>query len=60
VLAGWALVVGIAAPVADSVVVGYRLALTPDRLVGRVKSVRTTASLVASPLARSSPAGCSG
>src|SRR5262249_37782324 len=50
VLAGWALVVGIAAPVADSVVVGYRLALTPDRLVGRVESVRTTISLVASPL----------
>jgi MFS family permease len=50
VLAGWALLFGIAAPVTDSVVVGYRLAMTPDRLVGRVESVRTTISLVASPL----------
>jgi hypothetical protein len=50
VLAGWALLFGIAAPVTDSVVVGYRLAMTPGRLVGRVESVRTTISLVASPL----------
>jgi MFS family permease len=50
VLAAWALLFGIAAPVTDSVVVGYRLAMTPDRLVGRVESVRTTISLVASPL----------
>lgn len=49
-LAGWALLFGIAAPVTDSVVVGYRLAMTPHRLVGRVESVRTTISLVASPL----------
>lgn len=50
VLAAWALLFGIAAPVTDSVVVGYRLAMTPHRLVGRVESVRTTLSLVASPL----------
>ena len=50
VLGIWALLFGIAAPVTDSVVVGYRLAMTPNRLVGRVESVRTTISLVASPL----------
>jgi MFS family permease len=50
VLAGWSLLFGIAAPVTDSVVLGYRLAMTPHRLVGRVESVRTTISLVASPL----------
>jgi hypothetical protein len=50
VLAGWGLLFGVAAPVTDSVVVGYRLAVTPDRLVGRVESVRTTISLTASPV----------
>ena len=50
VLAGWALLFGLAAPVTDSVVVGYRLAITPDRLVGRVESVRTPISLLAGPL----------
>jgi MFS family permease len=50
VLALWAMLFGIAAPVTDSVVVGYRLAITPDRLVGRVESVRTTISLIAGPL----------
>jgi MFS family permease len=50
VLAAWSVLFGIAAPVTDSVVVGYRLAVTPGRLVGRVESVRTTISLVASPL----------
>jgi MFS family permease len=50
VLGIWALMFGIAAPISDSVVVGYRLAMTPNRLVGRVESVRTTISLVASPL----------
>jgi MFS family permease len=49
-LAVWAILFGVAAPVTDSVVVGYRLAITPDRLVGRVESVRTTISLVAGPL----------
>ena len=50
VLAIWAILFGLAAPVTDSVVVGYRLAITPDRLVGRVESVRTTISLLAGPL----------
>jgi predicted MFS family arabinose efflux permease len=50
VLAVWAVLFGLAAPVTDSVVVGYRLAITPHRLVGRVESVRTTISLVAGPL----------
>jgi MFS family permease len=50
ILAIWAILFGLAAPVTDSVVVGYRLAITPDRLVGRVESVRTTISLLAGPL----------
>ena len=41
---------GIAAPVTDSVVVGYRVALTPDRLLGRVESVRSNISLLIAPL----------
>ena len=41
---------GLAAPVTDSVVVGYRIALTPDRLVGRVESVRSSISLLVAPL----------
>jgi hypothetical protein len=41
---------GLAAPITDSVVVGYRLAITPDRLVGRVESVRTNISLLVTPL----------
>jgi hypothetical protein len=41
---------GIAAPVTDSVVVGYRVAMTPDRLLGRVESVRSSISLLIAPL----------
>ena len=41
---------GLAAPVTDSVVVSYRIALTPDRLLGRVESVRSSISLLAAPL----------
>ena len=41
---------GIAAPVTDSVVVGYRIAMTPDALLGRVESVRSSISLLVSPL----------
>lgn len=37
-------------PVTDSVVVGYRVAVTPDELLGRVESVRSTISLLAAPL----------
>lgn len=41
---------GIAAPVTDSVVDGYRVALTPEHLLSRVESVRTTIALVIAPL----------
>lgn len=50
VLAAALTVFGLAAPITDSVVVGYRLAMTPDRLVGRVESVRTNLSLLIAPL----------
>src|SRR4051794_13580919 len=39
----------VAAPVTDSVVVGYRIAMTPDPLLGRVESVRSTIALVLAP-----------
>jgi MFS family permease len=34
----------------DSIVVGYRVAMTPDRLLGRVESVRSTISRLIEPL----------
>jgi hypothetical protein len=37
-------------PSTDSVVHGYRIAMTPDRLLGRSESVRTTISLLIAPL----------
>jgi Transmembrane secretion effector len=40
----------IAIPATDSVVHGYRLAMTPDRLLGRVESVWSTISLLIAPL----------
>ena len=40
----------VAMPVTDSVVVGYRMAVTPDRLLGRVESVRMTLAQLAYPL----------
>jgi hypothetical protein len=40
----------LAIPSTDSVVHGYRIALTPDRLLGRAESVRTTISLLIAPL----------
>jgi len=40
----------IAIPSTDSVVHGYRIALTPDHLLGRVESVRATISLAIAPL----------
>jgi MFS family permease len=40
----------VAMPVTDSVVVGYRIAVTPDRLLGRVESVRSTISRLVQPL----------
>jgi len=50
VLAAAVTLFGVAAPVTDSVVIGHRLAVTPDRLVGRVESVRTTISLLVGPI----------
>jgi MFS family permease len=41
---------GLAIPSTDSVVRGYQLAMTPDRLLGRVESVRTTIALLIAPL----------
>jgi hypothetical protein len=41
---------GLAIPNTDSVVISRRLALTPDRLVGRVESVRSTLALLIAPL----------
>lgn len=40
----------LAIPSTDSVVNGYQLAMTPDRLVGRVESVRSTIALAIAPL----------
>jgi hypothetical protein len=39
-----------AAPVTDSAVDGYRVAVTPDRLIGRVESVRSNIALLIAPL----------
>jgi predicted MFS family arabinose efflux permease len=40
----------LAIPSTDSVVGSYQLAMTPDRLVGRVESVRSTIALLIAPL----------
>src|SRR5882724_591447 len=40
----------LAIPSTDSVVHGYRIAMTPDRLLGRAESVRSTISLLIAPL----------
>lgn len=37
-------------PITDSVVISHRIAITPDRLLGRVESVRATIARAASPL----------
>ena len=50
VLTAAIMVQGITLPVTDTVVEGYRLAVTPDRLPGRVESARSTISLLAAPL----------
>jgi hypothetical protein len=41
---------GLAIPSTDSVVHGYRIAMTPDRLVGRVEAVWSSISLLIAPL----------
>jgi MFS family permease len=40
---------GIAAPITDSVVEGYRIAMTPDHLLGRVETARNTIALLLLP-----------
>ena len=50
VLAAAILPTALAIPSTDSVVHGYRIAMTPDRLVGRVESVWSTISLLIAPL----------
>lgn len=50
VLAAALVPLGASLPVTDSVVVGYRVAMTPDRLLGRVESVRANIALLAAPL----------
>ena len=43
------MVQGVTLPVTDSVVEGYRIAITPDRLLGRVETARSTISLLVAP-----------
>jgi transmembrane secretion effector len=50
VLAASILPTALAIPSTDSVVHGYRIAMTPDRLLGRAESARTTISLLIAPL----------
>ena len=50
VLVAGLLPTALAIPSTDSVVHGYRIAMTPDRLLGRAESVRTTISLLIAPL----------
>jgi MFS family permease len=50
VLAAAILPQGLAMPITDSVVVGYRIAVTPDRLLGRVEAVRSSIALAIAPL----------
>jgi hypothetical protein len=50
VLAAGILPAALAIPNTDAAVIGYRLAITPDRLVGRVDGVQTTIAIAAAPL----------
>ena len=50
VLAAGTLPTALAIPSTDSVVHGCRIAMTPDRLLGRAESVRSTISLLIAPL----------
>jgi len=50
VLTAGILPTAIAIPSTDSVVHGYRIAMTPDRLLGRAESVRSMISLLIAPL----------
>ncbi len=46
VLTGSILPLAVTLPVTDSVVVAYRIAVTPDRMLGRVESVRSNIALL--------------
>lgn len=50
VLAGGILPAALVIPSTDSVVHGYRIAMTPDRLLGRAESARSMISLAIAPL----------
>ena len=50
VLAAGMLPSALAIPSSDSIVHGYRIAMTPDRLLGRSEAVRSTISLLIAPL----------
>jgi hypothetical protein len=50
VLTAGLLPTALAIPSTDSVVHGYRIAITPDRILGRAESVRSTISLLIAPL----------
>src|SRR5206468_671510 len=50
VLTAGMLPTALAIPSTDSVVHGYRIAMTPDRLLGRAEAVRSTISLLIMPL----------
>ena len=50
VLTAGILPTALAIPSTDSVVHGYRIAMTPDRLLGRAESVRSMISLLIAPL----------
>jgi hypothetical protein len=50
VLTAGILPAALAIPSTDSVVHGYRIAMTPDRLLGRAEAVRSTISLLIAPL----------
>jgi MFS family permease len=50
VLTAGILPTAVAIPSTDSVVHGYRIAMTPDRLLGRAESVRSLISLLIAPL----------
>src|SRR6185437_13415162 len=50
VLLAMVLPIAFASPALNSVVIGYRTAVTPDHLVGRVSSVARNTALLAMPL----------
>jgi MFS family permease len=50
VLAASLLLTGLVIPSTDSIVHGYRIAMTPDRVLGRAESVRSMISLIIAPL----------